>query len=197
VDGAAGGNVAGSGISATAMFAGKDEQIQLLQQQLKNMQQALAQPTAAAGKEEAHKGEVAVLNTAFADLQNAYDLLNGNFRRLQQEHNNLQASYAALKKLPVAASNNNNSNATNNAAVAALEQQLSASTAELNFAKIDCNLARADAQQIISNARQRKELLTEALTMLRTMEGNTDATIQKKAKEKILRLNQVAKTLHD
>jgi len=32
---------------------------------------------------------------------------------------------------------------------------------------------------------------------LRSMEGNTDAAIQKKAKEKIQRLNQVAKTLHD
>ncbi|HTL09048.1 MAG TPA: hypothetical protein VL307_12340 [Chitinophagaceae bacterium] len=192
-----GGAAAGNSLASTAMFANKDEQIQLLQQQLKNLQQALAQPTEAAGRYEAHKGELAVLNTSFTDLQNAYDLLNSNYRQLQQEHNTLQASYNALKKLPPAPAINSKNSATNDAAVTALEQQLSTATAELNFAKIDCNLARADAQQIISNARQRKELLTEALGMLRSMEGNTDAAIQKKAKEKIQRLNQVAKTLHD
>ena len=79
----------------------------------------------------------------------------------------------------------------------ALQEKIQYLNADLYFAKIDCNLTRADAQQIISNARQRKELLSESLTMLNTLSAYGDASIQKKAKEKILHLNHIATALHD
>ena len=81
--------------------------------------------------------------------------------------------------------------------VNSLEQKVQDLNADLYFAKVDCNLSRADAQQIISNARQRKELLSESLAMLTSLSASGDAGIQKKAKEKIAHLNHIATALHD
>ena len=50
---------------------------------------------------------------------------------------------------------------------------------------------------MISNARQRKELPTEWLGMLNNLVKSRDDDVQKKAKEKIARLNRIAITLHD
>ena len=78
-----------------------------------------------------------------------------------------------------------------------LQNKIDGLEAELIFAKIDCNLSRADAKQIISNFRQRKDLLQESLNALRNLSHSKNVTIQKKAKEKLNLLQSVASTVRD
>jgi len=70
-------------------------------------------------------------------------------------------------------------------------------SADLNFSQVDCNLTRADAKQIISNARQRRELLNEALTILNNLTKSENPEIRKKAAEKISALNYIAKNIRE
>ncbi len=78
-----------------------------------------------------------------------------------------------------------------------LETKLQAMDAELRFMKIDCNLSRADVNQIISNSRQRQALLSEALQTLNTLSRSEDAEVRNKAKKKFLQLETIAKTVRD
>ncbi len=172
----------------------KDNEINRLELQLKAMQQSNTGITKASGASEAQQGEVELLKTAFNDQQKVYEALKENFGRVKTENAVLTAKVADMKKnvaIPVAASN------TADNRVSELQQKLEAMNADLYFARIDCNMARADAQQIISNARQRKELLIESLGMLNNLAKSSDDGVQKKAKEKIARLNRIANTLHD
>lgn len=73
-----------------------------------------------------------------------------------------------------------------------LQQKVETLNAELSLAQVDCNLSRVDAAQIISNSKQRKQLLTEASGILTGLANSEDAAIKKKVQDKILRLNQVA-----
>jgi len=54
-----------------------------------------------------------------------------------------------------------------------------------------------DATQIISNSKQRKQLLSEASSILTDLSASGDADIRSKVKEKIMRLNQVAANTRD
>ena len=78
-----------------------------------------------------------------------------------------------------------------------LEQEVDDLTAALNFARIDCNLTRADAKKIISNSRQRKELLAEAMQTLEALAQSDNTNTKKKVKDKIGELNQIASTVRD
>ncbi|MEP7141893.1 MAG: hypothetical protein ABI707_03430 [Ferruginibacter sp.] len=80
---------------------------------------------------------------------------------------------------------------------AALQQNIDELNAELRLAQVDCNLSRVDAGQIISNSRQRKELLSEASGILMSLAKSDDAEIRKKVQSKIVRLNQVAANSRD
>lgn len=75
--------------------------------------------------------------------------------------------------------------------------QLEDVNTELNLAKVDCNLTRVDATQIISTAKQRRLLLTEALSILNNLSDTKNDELQKKVKEKIARLNYIAKNYRD
>jgi hypothetical protein len=79
----------------------------------------------------------------------------------------------------------------------ALQQKVESLNAELQLLKVDCNLSRVDATQIISTAKQRKLLLTEASSILTDLSASNNADIKKKVREKIVRLNQVAANSRD
>ncbi len=68
---------------------------------------------------------------------------------------------------------------------------------KLAFAQVDCSLTRADPRQIISNSKQRKDLLQEALNSLNNFVHSTDLSVQKKAKEKLVQLQSIASAAHD
>jgi chromosome segregation ATPase len=80
---------------------------------------------------------------------------------------------------------------------AALEHRYQQLNADLDFAKIDCNLTRADSKQIISNSKQRKELLSEALDILNDLSKSENDEIQKRANNKITQLSQIVSTIRD
>ena len=78
-----------------------------------------------------------------------------------------------------------------------LEKRVSDLNTEIRLAQVDCNLSRVDATQIISNSKQRKALLSDALNTLNTLAVNGDATVKRKVLDKINRLNQVSSTFRD
>ena len=83
------------------------------------------------------------------------------------------------------------------ARTAALERQSAQLSDDLRFAEVDCNLVRADARQVIYTDKQRKELLTDALTTLNELVKSPDAEVQKKARNRITMLRTIASTVHD
>lgn len=68
---------------------------------------------------------------------------------------------------------------------------------DLAFAEVDCNLIRADSKRIISNSRQRKELLTEVLNRLNKLSQSENIAVQQKANEKMKMLNGIVQTIRD
>ncbi len=66
--------------------------------------------------------------------------------------------------------------------------------AELTLQKVDCNLTRVSGKDIISTARQRKDLLQESLNSLRNLAGATNPVVQRKVKDKMLQLQNIAAT---
>jgi chromosome segregation ATPase len=176
-------------------LAQKDNDLARMDAEIKALREKDPATVKAAGADEAQKGETELLKTAFADQQKEYNEFKDKYNRLKVENSSLASQVVEYKKA-AAAQNENQSNAAENK-ISTLQQKVQDLNADLYFAKIDCNLSRADAQQIISNARQRKELLSESLAMLNSLSTSGDAGIQKRAKEKIVRLNHIATALHD
>jgi hypothetical protein len=111
--------------------------------------------------------------------------------RLEKE---ARANSQALEQMRK--STDNNSTASKNQS-ALLEKRVNELNAEIRLAQVDCSLSRVDATQIISNAKQRKALLADALNTLNALANTGDASIKKKVADKVNRLNQVASTLRD
>jgi chromosome segregation ATPase len=173
----------------------KDNELARLNAEIKTLQGRGAAPSKPGDADEAQKGEIELLKTAFDDQQKEYNDFKDKYNRLKTENSSLASQVIEYKKAASARNENVNNAAENK--INTLEQKVQDLNADLYFAKIDCNLSRADAQQIISNARQRKELLSESLAMLNSLSASADAGIQKKAKEKIVRLNHIAINLHE
>ena len=108
------------------------------------------------------------------------------------EKQNAVYSNAAVAKPAV-----DNGSAAMKSQNALLEKQVASLTAEVRLAQVDCSLSRADASQIISNSKQRKALLSDALVTLNGLAATSDPTIRKKVTDKMVKLNQVASNVHD
>ena len=173
----------------------KENDISRLQAEIKSLKDKEFMPSTFSGAGEAQKGETELLKTAFNDQQKELDELKGRYNKLKSDNSIVNSQLVEMKKNTAVKPDDTN-NASDNK-ISLLEQKLEMMNADLYFAKIDCNLARTDAQEMISNARQRKELLSESLGMLTSLAKSDDPEIQKKAKEKIIRLNRIATTLHD
>jgi chromosome segregation ATPase len=142
------------------------------------------------------------------ELQKQKEALENNLKEEEMRNTGLLDITHTLKsdneKLIAELSKVRRSNATDDASVnstktkiSSLQDQINDLSAELNFAKVDCNLTRADAKKIISNSRQRKELLAQALQSLQDLSKSDDSGIQRRAKEKLAELNQIASTVRD
>ncbi|MBC8034858.1 MAG: hypothetical protein H7Y03_11975 [Chitinophagaceae bacterium] len=129
------------------------------------------------------------------EKESQYTSILSMINTLKKENESLTAK---INKLSTGNSTITNEMLKNEKSRAALlEKRISDLNAELRFAKVDCNLTRADVTQIISNSKQRKELLAEALASLNNLSRSDDAVIAQKAKEKFQRLNNIAKTVRD
>jgi hypothetical protein len=150
-----------------------------------------------AGSSEAVNGENQLLKTAFGDLQKDFDIMKEKYAQVKTENNALATQVVEYRRLANAPAKTEKPAAAADNRVSGMEQKMAAMNADISFAQVDCNLDRADAQQIISNARQRKELLSNSLNTLKNLAASGDDNIQKKAKDRIMRLNRIANALHD
>ena len=126
-----------------------------------------------------------------AELENKVYLLTSSNYILKQDNEKF------LKGQTDAQKSNNTGDVSLKNKTAVLQQKVDVLDAELRLARVDCNLTRVDASQIISNSRQRKELLSEASGILTSLSKYEDADIKKKVHDKITKLNQVAANSRD
>lgn len=68
---------------------------------------------------------------------------------------------------------------------------------DLAFAEIDCNLTRVNGKDIVYNSRQRKDLLTESLRSLKNLSNSSNPMVQRKVKNKLALLQNIAATVRD
>lgn len=128
-------------------------------------------------------------NTA---LTNANNLLRENIVSLNGEMEGYRQTIATTK-----ANDDSKAGEVAKETIDAIDTRVEDLNAELQLARVDCNLSRADVKQIISNSRQRKELLSQALGVLNTLSKSDNADIQNKAKAKIRELYRITETVRD
>ena len=166
----------------------KNKQLITLENSLQNMGKEKNIPIL---KNTIKEDNASELGKKIADLENkVYLLTSTNYILKQDNEKFLKGQTDALKS-------NNTSDVAFKNKTAALQQKVDVLDAELRLARVDCNLTRVDAAQIISNSRQRKELLSEASGILSSLSKYEDADIKKKVHDKITRLNQVAANSRD
>lgn len=113
---------------------------------------------------------------------------------LKQNIKSLTATIATLQSNLAAKESNSKKNQETSAANLEKIQQLND---EIQLANISCNLTRADAQQIISKSKERKELLTNALQSLITLSKSDNPEIRQQANGKLKELRRIAGTIRD
>lgn len=167
----------------------KDTRIASLENELKVMQNNMENSTrATADKAEEDKNS---LVENIVEKDNKINSLTAKNNLLQKEYDRLSRQVTEVGKNLETKESSFKTRSTS------LESRVDELTAELRLAQVDCNLSRADASQIISNSKQRRVLLSEALAILNSLPKSDNASIQKKVQEKISRLNQIASTSRD
>lgn len=164
----------------------KDDRIAFLENELKVLS---AKKTPPASRTDA--GEVSALKQTLTERENKIAALTQTTGSLKQENEKL------LKQLNDANKATGQGDPASRNKIISLQQRVDELNAELRLAKVDCNISRVDATQIVSNSRQRKELLSEASGILTSLSKSEDADIRKKVQDKIIRLNQVAANTRD
>lgn len=132
-------------------------------------------------------------NAELAPLQatiNRQQIENDN---LKQNIKSLNTTISTLQSNLAAKATNSTQNQTSSADLEKIQQL----NDEIQLAKISCNLTRADAQQIISNSKERKELLTDALQSLINLSKSSNPEIRQKANSKLKELQRIAGTIRD
>jgi chromosome segregation ATPase len=177
----------------------KEEKIASLEKELKSrIAGGAVQPQAEAKTPAVNKTELQKRNDDLESSLKEEEIRNTGLldvtRTLKSDNEKLNAELGKVRRNN--ASDDASGVATKNK-VNSLQEQIDDLSAELNFAKIDCNLTRADAKKIISNSRQRKELLAQALQSLQSLNKSDNSSIQQRAKQKLSELNQIASTVRD
>ncbi|MDQ6901616.1 MAG: hypothetical protein M3139_01230 [Bacteroidota bacterium] len=169
----------------------KNEKILSLQNEIKNERVQVANNTSAPSGNHPSQQQVQDLQASITkEKQDVADLISQN-NTLLKDNNRLNSLVTELK------ANTTNGQKSNGETSSDMVNKIDDLNARLAFAQVDCNLTRADARQIISNSRQRKELLQEALTSLNALSQSKNPTIQQKAREKLTQLQSIASASHD
>ena len=137
------------------------------------------------------KQDNTILQSAYKEQDKKIATLTTANMALKLENDKLRTQPSDTRKVTDAGDN------TNKEKYAAMERQISELNAEIRLSQVDCNLSRADAQQIISNSKQRKVLLSDALNLLNGLSKTEDPVLLLKVREKIARLKQLANTVRD
>ncbi len=131
--------------------------------------------------------EIASLKATVNKQQTENDNLTQNIKSLNTTIATLQSNLTAKESSPT-------KNQETSSADLEKIQQLNA---EIQLANIGCNLTRADPEQIISNSKERKELLTVALKVLSNLSKSNNPEIRQQANVKLRELQRIASTIRD
>ncbi len=121
-----------------------------------------------------------------AALESKVALLNNANNSLKEENDRL------VKQKADGGKTQNNAEQLLKEKSIAMQQKIEDLNTEIQLVKVDCNLNRVDATQIISNSKQRKQLLNEASNILINLSASNNSNIKSRVNEKINRLNMVA-----
>ena len=169
----------------------KNNQLLTLENSLKSMDKEKSNSTTVQ-KNDVEESNSSALRKSIADLENKVYLLTSTNYILKQDNEKFLRTQTEPAK-----SNTSSSDVILKNKNLTLQRNIDMLDAELRLARVECNLTRVDASQIISNSRQRKELLSEASGILTSLSKYDDADIKKKVNDKITRLNQVAANSRD
>lgn len=170
-----------------------DEKAMLTMQDALSQKENMISELKASLKLLANNNKTISKNDHTAELQNNITTLENTLAALTATNNSLKNDHDRLLKQQNESSKNAGSNEMMlKEKAVALQQKVDWLNAELQLAHVDCNLSRVDAAQIISNAKQRKQLLSEASYILTNLSATANDDVKKKVKDKIVKLNQVA-----
>ena len=169
----------------------KNNQLLTLENSIKSIDKEKGNLTTAKNND-VEQNNSAALRKNIIDLENKVYLLTSTNYILKQDND----KFLRAQTEPAKSNSGSNDVILKNKNVT-LQRNIDMLDAELRLARVDCNLTRVDASQIISNSRQRKELLSEASGILTSLSKYDDADIKKKVNDKITRLNQVAANSRD
>lgn len=132
------------------------------------------------------KQQDTVLNKVLVSERQKNENLKNYNTRLQQDYDRLNEELQTLR----------NTNAQNQIAASATVSKEELNE-QVNLAKADCYLARADTKKIISNDKQRRELLQNALQILNTLSQSGNLSVRQQAQVKLTELKTIAANDHD
>ncbi len=136
----------------------------------------------------------AALREQVTNLQHANELLRTRIAGADRRNSPQDATKAIAGATEAIPDGEAGSTSPENASA---EHRVAVLDAELRLAEVNCDLSRADARQIVYNAKQREGLLSAALTILNQLMLSPDAEIQKKARQKMTELRSIVSTVHD
>ncbi len=180
-------------------LSNKNDQILTLENGLKNVKSDASnnstEALATAQQVQSLQADLAKAKQALTNLTSQNNTISKDNNRLTAQINELELNNKTDGQKTAAGDNNTNN--TNNSNDANMLNKIEDLNTQLAFAQVDCNLTRADPKQIISNSKQRKDLLQEALNSLNNFARSNNAAIQKKAREKLVQLQSIASAAHD
>ena len=172
----------------------KEDSIRNLLQEMKYQNQfsstAFKSPTITTGPDTdlyELQRDVRIQQDSLNNIVNLYNAATKANKNLTTQLNKLQAGANSSNALAEVMPEKINS----------LNQQIDDLNAELALSHIDCNLTRANGKDIIYNSRQRKDLLEESLRSLKNLSASDNPTIQRKVKDKMQLLQNIATTVRD
>lgn len=139
--------------------------------------------------------EIESLQSNVKKQRDSIKILSTVYNSLIKDNSNLTDQLNKLKL------NNNNTNTPDEGQVPdkinSLNNKIDDLNAELVFARVDCNLTRANGKDIIYNSRQRKDLLNESLRSLKYLSKSDNPVIQRKVKDKLQVIQNLSSTVRD
>ncbi len=172
----------------------KNKAILALENQIKIQSQVIPDNNTLSATEIRLNGEIETLKSDLEkEKEKSSNLVTLN-NSLSKDNNQLTVMLTEVKSNVAKSENQERADRSKNDL---LQNKISDLNAELIFAKIDCNLTRANASQIISNSRQRRDLLQESLTQLNNLSSSNSVSIQKRVREKLSQLQNIVATVRD
>lgn len=169
----------------------KSDSIMNLRDQLKYQNQ-FNRNTFPAAQSFQNNAEVASLQANIKAQKDSLENIMTLYNSATKDNQNLTAQLTKLKSSPAKADVSESPDKTKS-----LNAKIDDLNAELSLAKIDCSLTRANGKDIIYNSRQRRDLLEASLASLKNLSKSDNPVIQRKVKDRLQLLQNIAATVRD